>query len=433
MTRPLDRTRMAFQINLEQQQKRAKDLCRAVRRGDPIAVARIMECQVRAGKAPITVPEALKLAEAQWVIARELGLSSWPRLKDHITAMKRELAAIGTSDAPDHGPRTLHIRCGSDIAEGLRQAGFTGEYLEYVNPFCQGPVTGEPDRPDQIHRRAQFLAESYGNILGLSVSQFADRLRQEENRLASAARDYERVVLWFEHDSFDQLILIRCLSYFAVHRPTILDLVSVNRFPGSLRFLGLGQLPPEALRLLWTGRKPVSEQQMALGQKAWEALKSPDPTGLSVLANDRSEVLPDLSLALLRHLQELPSVKNGLSLTEELILSSLTQGSQTIGNIFHGLISDREPLPWLGDIMFLHIVEAMQMALQPPFEISLETVSEPWPRHLLTITPIGLQVLRGERDWLTLLPPERWIGGVCIRPGSGAWRWDHEKNRPVFV
>jgi hypothetical protein len=392
-----------------------------------------MAWQAQTGKPLMTPPAGFKLADAQWVIARELGLRSWPRLQEHITAMKRELAAIGNRQAPDLGPKTLHIRCGSDIAAGLGQAGFTGDFFEYAPPFCQGPVTGDPDHPEQIHCRARFLAESYGSVLGLSVSQFADRLWHEEHRLAAAAGDYERIVLWFEHDSFDQLILIRCLSSFAKHRPAVLELVSANHFPGTRRFLGLGQLPPEALRLLWTGRKPVSAQQLALGRSAWEALKSSDPTGLAVLARDRSGTLPDLSLALRRHLQELPSVKNGLSLTEELILASLTRGSQTKGDIFRGLLAAREPLPWLGDSMFQHIVATMEQVRQPPFTISQETMAEPWSRHLLTITPTGLQVLMGEQDWLTLLPPERWIGGVCIRPAARTWRWDHEQDRPVFI
>ncbi|MFU2207901.1 DUF1835 domain-containing protein [Solidesulfovibrio sp. C21] len=433
MPQSLDRTRKAFQLNLEQQRKRAKDLCRAVKSGDPAALARIAKCLAGAGKAPLAAVQAFKLADAQRVIARELGLGGWPQLKEHLAAMARERAAMGIRDAPDHGPKTLHIRCGGDIAEGLRQAGFTGDYLEYANPFCQGPVTGEPDDPERLLERARFLAQSYGDHLGIDLSQCAARLRREEDRLTAAPRDYERVVLWFEHDSFDQLILIRCLSLFAAHRPPLLDLVSVNRFPGSRRFLGLGQLPPEGLRLLWAGRNPVSAQQTALGRKAWKALQSPDPTGLAALAGEGSGVLPDLSPALRRHLRELPSVKNGLGLTEELVLAGLAQGSQTIGDLFHGLLTDREPLPWLGDIMFAHIVEAMGKALKPPYAISPETASEPWQRRLLTITPIGSQVLSGERDWLTLMPPERWVGGVRITPGADAWRWDEGKHWPVFV
>ena len=44
-----------------------------------------------------------------------------------------------------------------------------------------------------------------------------------------------------------------------------------DEFPGSQRFLGLGQLPPEALRLLWSTRKPVTPAQLALGNAAWDA------------------------------------------------------------------------------------------------------------------------------------------------------------------
>jgi hypothetical protein len=30
--------------------------------------------------------------------------------------------------------RTLHIRCGSDLRDKLRAAGFTGDFLEYSDP-----------------------------------------------------------------------------------------------------------------------------------------------------------------------------------------------------------------------------------------------------------------------------------------------------------
>jgi hypothetical protein len=433
MPRSLDQTCEAFRLNLEQQKKRAKDLCHAARRGDSAAVARINACLVGNGRVPAANPATLKLADAQWVIARELGMASWAKLGSHIAAMKRELAAIGTRVAPDQGPKTLHIRCGSDIAEGLRQAGFIGDFLEYSNPFCQGPVTGEPDHPDQINSRARFLATSYGGILGFSISQCADKLRQEESRLAAAAGDYERVVLWLEHDSYDQLILIRCLSHFATRSPRVLELASANRFPGSLRFIGLGQLPPEALRLVWTSRKRVSQEQLTLGRDAWEALKSSDPTGLAVLAHDRSSELPDLPMALRRHLQELPSVRNGLGLTEEIILTILAQGSQTIGGMYRRLMTDRDPLPWLGDVMFFHrVVEVMRKACRQVLEVLPGTVSEAWPRQHLSISPTGFQVLSGKIDWLALAPPERWVGGVCITPRARTWRWDKEEGRPVF-
>jgi hypothetical protein len=38
----------------------------------------------------------------------------------------------------------------------------------------------------------------------------------------------------------------------------------------------------------------------------------------------------------------------------------------------------------------------------------------------------GRRLLEGTVDWLSLAPPERWVGGVRA---DGIWRWDGE--RPV--
>ena len=52
---------------------------------------------------------------------------------------------------------TLHVRCGSDIGPGLKQAGFVGDFLEYSDPFCQGPV---PAGSGWLDQRADFLAQA---------------------------------------------------------------------------------------------------------------------------------------------------------------------------------------------------------------------------------------------------------------------------------
>ena len=55
----------------------------------------------------------------------------------------------------DDDLRTLHVRCGSDIRDTLTQAGFGGDFLEYSDPVCEGPV---PDTPDLTAIRAAYLA-----------------------------------------------------------------------------------------------------------------------------------------------------------------------------------------------------------------------------------------------------------------------------------
>jgi hypothetical protein len=84
-------------------------------------------------------------------------------------------------------------------------------------------------------------------------------------------------------------------------------------------------LPPEALRLLWKTRKPVSAAQLRLGLDAWRALANPDPRPLAAIMRSHTPALPLLAPALHRHLRELPSAANGLSLTEELALTLMAE------------------------------------------------------------------------------------------------------------
>src|ERR1700722_285368 len=62
-----------FRLNLEQQGKRAKELLKAARSGEPEALAHFRSQP--------------KLAEAQYLIARELRFDNWAALKRHITEM----------------------------------------------------------------------------------------------------------------------------------------------------------------------------------------------------------------------------------------------------------------------------------------------------------------------------------------------------------
>jgi hypothetical protein len=61
--------------NLEQLRRQAKDLLRAVRQDDPSAVA-----ELRKHHPKLIEPRGVKLADAQFALARSYGLPSWPRL-----------------------------------------------------------------------------------------------------------------------------------------------------------------------------------------------------------------------------------------------------------------------------------------------------------------------------------------------------------------
>jgi len=317
---------------------------------------------------------------------------------------------------------TLHVRCGSDIRVKLREAGFGGDFLEYSDPVCQGPVL---DDPDLIGRRATFLADAYGRALGFTTEQSLARLREEERGL-DAAHLHPRVVLWFEHDPYDQLVLARCLARFAGGpRPARLELICIDRFPGVARFIGLGQLDAPALASLWSGRSAVTPEQLDLGRVVWAALRRDDPSVLAAIAATGAPALPLAAPALSRVLRELPGRLDGLSLTQRLVLRMLAEAPATINRLFGALTAAREPLPFLGDTMLLHVIE--QIAMTDPSIVAIGAHERPHQR-IVSITEAGRGVLAGDADFLSSSPPERWIGGVRIASGQPIWRWDDDSG-----
>ncbi len=323
----------------------------------------------------------------------------------------------------DADRQTLHVRCGSDIRDSLQTAGFGGDFLEYSDPLCQGPV---PDSADLTAIRAGFLADAYGGFMQQTQDQLAARLQEADARVTTAHR-YSRVVLWFEHDSYDQLVLARCLARLADGPlPACLELICIDRQPDIPRFIGLGQLSPAALTALWPSRTAVTPAQIGFGQTVWTALRQPDPSALLAIAATATPAMPFASAALRRHLQELPAAHDGLSLTQRLTLQVLSEQPSSVGRVYARLMQHLEPLPFLGDLMFLHVIQ--QMALTRPAVLTIEQGEAPF-RRLATITPTGHDVLRGAIDFLSLDPPHRWVGGVRITSAQPAWRYSDAAMR----
>ena len=77
------------------------------------------------------------------------------------------------------------------------------------------------------------------------------------------------------------------------------------------------------------------------------------------------------------------------------------------------------------------IVEQMKQVRDPVFTAAFETDDRRWFREMLTITDMGRTVLAGGVDFLTLSPPERWLGGVCVSADKPCWRWDERRGSMV--
>src|SRR5689334_9115648 len=76
--------------NLDYDRKQAKALLKAFQAGDADAIGRVQASHPRLENVPdkTILPDEFKLSDAQLVIAREYGFSSWPKLKHHIETVQ---------------------------------------------------------------------------------------------------------------------------------------------------------------------------------------------------------------------------------------------------------------------------------------------------------------------------------------------------------
>src|SRR5207247_1269516 len=139
------------------------------------------------------------------------------------------------------------------------------------------PVPAGPRR-ELLQARAAFLSAcGWGSRRSILAS-----LEDRDRQMVQALKDGQQVVLWFEHDLYDQLQLADALALAApVGTP---ELIVVDSFPGRPGFRGLGELTADELETLWPGRVPASQDMLAAAVSAWAAVRHPDPSALAAAA-----------------------------------------------------------------------------------------------------------------------------------------------------
>lgn len=390
-------------LDLPSLRKRAKRLLKALRNSEAPEAGE----QLRALGLP--GPD-YRLADTQWLVAREAGFASWPKMIAHADTVAFAARHPNFAAAGEAGVQNW--RCGNDIEHSLRIAGFSGAFHMFDDPMVMGPVPALPDE-DYWAVRATYVQQAFG----ISSEDVQQRQALQRGALAQLNAQSE-LVLWCEADAYDQLFLIRVLASLRC-LPRRLELIEINQVPGVERFIGIGQLAPDVLAWLWPQRRPLGEDALALARQAWAAYTAPDPREWARLAARQHPVLPLLGPALARQLQELPGSADGVSLTQRLVLQILADhGELPAGKVFDQLMMRYEPLPYLGDLMFHALLKPMIHAARPLLD---EQGAGDWPQRVLRLTPMGQAVLHGQVNWLGHSPPDRWVGGVQIVANQAPW------------
>jgi Domain of unknown function (DUF1835) len=314
----------------------------------------------------------------------------------------------------------LHITNGDSVVGTLKEAGVPGEYSSWADALWEGPVQ-QADDDALLRSRARFLHESaYSNSYEESLS----RLQTWETAL-KRYRSYDEVVLWFEHDLFDQLILIRLLDWFARHElgSTRLSLICIGEYPGLPGFRGLGELRADQLAPLLDTRLEVTPSQFHLARVAWRAFTGPDLVSIEMFLAADTAPLPFLAGALRRLLEEFPSTRNGLARSEEQALKAVAElGRASAGQMFLAT-QNMEQCSFMGDSSFWHILTRLATEPHPLLRI-LGDSEEKFAERTVHITELGKQVLAADEDYVSLRGIDKWIGGVHLHGPESHWRWN---------
>lgn len=323
----------------------------------------------------------------------------------------------------------LHVTNGSIAVSRLHDLGLPGRIIAWDDVLHEGPVRAGLTIDELRHERAVFLGASWDDARAIE-----HQLQVRDRQLWAAAVGEDEVVLWFEHDLYDQLHVLQVLDQLAA--------VGAGRTAQVSAILAddyLAAQPDWQLRAWFDARRPVTGAQWEAASLAWRAFRAPDPTGLAAFAHPGA--WPALVAGLRRHLQQFPSVGRGLSRTEVQTLRALDRGPLVLRDAFRAANADVEPAIFMGDLAWWYHVRPLLAGPRP----ILRVVGDPpadanhpeWWRDdgrapALALTGDGALVLAGNADRVALNGIDRWLGGVHVSvPPAGAsgtvdaiWRWD---------
>jgi len=323
--------------------------------------------------------------------------------------------------------RFLHVANGTSTTQSLEAAGVPGRRSIWGDPLYEGPVPEGLTDERLIEVRARHLAAGYG----LEAAVVENDLRRWRREIAEHAA-YQELVLWYEHDLFDQLNLIQLLPWIREHVPasTPVTMICIDRFPGHPDFMGLGELSPAEIATLLDARQPVGPAQYELAERAWSAFRASTPEALQQLTGADTTAMPFLGSALRRLLEEYPAAGDGLSRTERRLLSLAAAAPVQSFTAFRRMHEGE--VYYITDSSFLALIDELTHATTPLLQSSIVHRKEgPLPEGTLSITEAGRAVLGGRADRIALCGLDRWIGGVHLQAGDRVWRWDRQAARLV--
>ncbi len=307
----------------------------------------------------------------------------------------------------------LNITNGDSAVEIMKKADIPGKFLPWQDVLHDGPIPDGLSLEKLSSVRADFIISRGWGSPEAVKSSFIER-----DNVLKSFREYDKVILWFEHDLYDQLQLLQILDWFneTGEEDIKLSLICTDKY--------LGMLSPEQMKGLHVYEEPVKREHLLLASNAWSAFRSSSPEKWSGLRNTDTRLLPFLEGTIVRLLEEYPNISNGLSRTSNQALKIISEGEVNPIKVFKR-IQESEERMYLGDESFWIILQTMLDSNPALLELSTgnKLTSTNAKDQELGITSAGMNVLSGERNWLDINKKDSWFGGVHLN-STNIWCWD---------
>jgi hypothetical protein len=300
---------------------------------------------------------------------------------------------------------TLHVTNGDGALYLLKKAGILGTHLAWRDALNEGPVPAGLSLEETSAVRANYLAQrGFATPIRL-IHDFGRR----DAQLRSAG-DFEEVVLWFEHDLFDQLQMLQVLTALEELdlEPGRIAVVQTDQYLASMTVDEILPLLPK--------RRTATAAIFRSARRSWERFTSPSPAELYAAAGEDAIGLPFLRSALQRLCEEYPWTRDGLSRTQRQALYAVAQGPAREDELF-SRAQAREETSFFGKRAFSKVLDDLRSGALVEDE-----------GEALVPTALGRRVIAGDADWLDEHPIDRWIGGVHL-VAERITRWDEDSGR----
>lgn len=330
--------------------------------------------------------------------------------------------------------RFLHVANGTSTTRTIEAAGIAGDWSIWADPLYEGPVPAGVTDAELLDVRARYLAGpgdlDWAALAGANPSlDPVNDMRQWRAAIENHER-YDELVLWFEHDLFDQLNLIQLLTWIREHLPSTkaVSLVCIGSYPGRPNFKGLGELTAGELAPLFGTRQPVTQSQFDVAGRAWRAFRASAPDALDAFRHEDTSALPYLEPALIRFLQEFPWTTDGLSRTERRLLTLASGDGITLLQAFPQM-HEGEHAYYVTDATLAAMGESLSRTSPPLLSLDLTMNRPAMLRGHIRLTETGRSVLSGALDKVAACGIDKWLGGAHLQSAGTVWRWDDARQR----